>query len=638
VSRLDDELRSVLRATVQRPGDEDATFRTLARRRQWRATARTLGTGGTAVVVVAGMVGSLVLLGRGLQPGAPRQGVVAFVRVLRSCPGLPNVPGPDPEVFAVDLASGAEYGLQVHEHLTKERFRAERWPDFSPDGTRYVWVDQFQGDLYVTDVAGGDVTRLTQGLRVEHPEFSPDGSRIAFDAAPADPREGASSIYVIGAEGAGLQRLPGQGGFSPTWSPDGRSIAFASTDAAGETSFFEVDADGSDLREVYRAPADVAIYGGEWSPDGERFVGDAVVNSNRDVYVVDVADRSIERLTTDPASDREPSWSPDGSMIAFATGRWDTGPGAGGTEIAVMDSDGSNVRRVTDNCWDDEEPVWISNPASVLSQPTWSPPPPPELGKPHAAPSGSILYSATSHGVSDVYALDPATGESVRVTADLAEQLAPVWSPDHSQIAFAGDNEEPGNLDVYVMSADGTDLTRLTSTPEDEGRLAWSPDGREIGYQRSDGVWVMNAEGSHPHLVVPASGVGGFGVSWSPDGRRIAFAEGSDLFVTNADGTDLSRVTSGVVAFGPRWSPDGDRILFTCDRDICTVAPDGSDLVDLTRGTRDSYERDADWSPDGTRVVFGSARSDGTSGVYLMDADGSNVQLLGGEWAAEPDW
>ena len=132
MSRLDDELRRALRATVREPADEDTLFRSLARRRRRRAAARTIGTGGTALVVVSATFGSLVLLGRGLLPASELHGVVGFVRVLRSCPGLPNVPGPDPEVFAVDLASGAEHGLQVHEHLTKERFRAERWPDFSP--------------------------------------------------------------------------------------------------------------------------------------------------------------------------------------------------------------------------------------------------------------------------------------------------------------------------------------------------------------------------------------------------------------------------------------------------------------------------------------------------------------------------
>jgi WD40 repeat protein len=89
------------------------------------------------------------------------------------------------------------------------------------------------------------------------------------------------------------------------------------------------------------------------SPDGDRFVFSALRDGNRDLFLIDADGSNEVRLTDDPADDRQPAWSPDGSRIAFASGR------SGDWEIWVMDADGSNPRQLTDHQGFDADPRWV---------------------------------------------------------------------------------------------------------------------------------------------------------------------------------------------------------------------------------------------------------------------------------------
>lgn len=150
-------------------------------------------------------------------------------------------------------------------------------------------------------------------------------------------------------------------------------------------------------------------------------------------------------------------------------------------------------------------------------------------------------------------------------------------SPDGSQVAFTGRGDD-GNLDIYVMNADGSGVTRLTTDGATEQFPQWSPDGRTIAYGRvsakatgdvqfdgSADVWTVPAAGGSPTQITASPGMDN-APSFSPDGQTIAYMSANDgLRLIDADGTN-ARTLSGMWRSGgytPRFSPDGRTIAVT---------------------------------------------------------------------------
>jgi Tol biopolymer transport system component len=193
-------------------------------------------------------------------------------------------------------------------------------------------------------------------------------------------------------------------------------------------------------------------------------------------------------------------------------------------------------------------------------------------------------------------------------------QTDPAWSPDGTQLAFASARE--GSYDIYVMNADGTGTTRLTSSNANDQGPTWSPDGSRIAFSRSrDGghVWVMNADGTGARRLTDDLAEEGE-PAWSPDGRWIAYthrASGSDareIWVSRPDGTGRRSLTNlRVQSYAPAWAPDSRRLAFSANRDsarydIYTVGIDGKDVQRPVRSTEDAFE--PAWSPDGSEIAF----------------------------------
>ena len=177
---------------------------------------------------------------------------------------------------------------------------------------------------------------------------------------------------------------------------------------------------------------------------------------------------------------------------------------------------------------------------------------------------------------------------------------------------------------------------------------AWSPDGSKIAFlhgtfTRYDGltadVAVMNADGSGRHDITPRNGLSGAtSLRWSPDGTKIAYDGSADqqIWVTAADGSVLSKLTQG---YSPAWSPDGTKIAFVRadsgnnTSGLFLMNVDGSDVQELASFNQPTL-RDLAWSPDGTRIAFSLGGV-----VQMMNADGSDLHLLGNAVAGdEPAW
>jgi hypothetical protein len=252
---------------------------------------------------------------------------------------------------------------------------------------------------------------------------------------------------------------------------------------------------------------------------------------NQEIYVMNADGSDQTRLTEDDAIDAAPAWSPDGRRIAFASSR------GGGVDIYLMNADGTDPTRLTN----------MMTRGLGARIPAWS-------------PDGRKIAFATALQP-DIYVIN-VDGTGLRsLTTSPATDDQPAWSPDGSKIAFQSNRD--GNLEIYVMNADGAQPVRLTFNQARDLSPDWSPDGRRIAFASDrDGdqeIYVMNADGSAPVRLTFNPGEDGR-PGWSPDGGRIVFHRRVlghlQVFTMNADGTEQTRLTEpSLVAFNgfPSW-------------------------------------------------------------------------------------
>jgi Tol biopolymer transport system component len=224
---------------------------------------------------------------------------------------------------------------------------------------------------------------------------------------------------------------------------------------------------------------------------------------------------------------------------------------------------------------------------------------------------------------------------------DYESDRLPVWSPDGRTLAFEGYDD--GDYTAYVVGADGSrERSLLPGEVEAPGGFAgpsWSGDGRTIALTNvhEGAVYVIRPDGRGGQVLARMEGADAvWGVAWSPDGRRIAFIRDSFLWVMNADGTrprmlvDEEVDNPGARASDFAWSPDGRTIAFAQrddpDWEIYVVDAEGRGLRKLTDNDG-ADDLEPVWSPDGRAIAFTSTR-DGNSEIYVMDADGSDQRTL----------
>ena len=245
------------------------------------------------------------------------------------------------DIFSMDVKGKNLVQLTEHE-------KSDEDPACSPDGRRIVFRSErdFKPDLYVMDRDGNNVIRLTNDNDFEsRPSWSPDGTRIAFSAFRF--LVGNSEIYVMDAEGNDPINLTKHemDDSRPSWSPDGSAIAFSSKPAAviaaAAFNIFVMNADGKARRNLTGDTNLTNSGSPTWSPDGKKIAFSAQHNHIYGIYVMTAEGKKLEMLSDGEGNNRRPAYSPDGTKIAFDSDR------EGSSNLYLMDTNGRNVVKLT---------------------------------------------------------------------------------------------------------------------------------------------------------------------------------------------------------------------------------------------------------------------------------------------------
>ena len=276
------------------------------------------------------------------------------------------------------------------------------------------------------------------------PEIGGGAGQIVFDSERGgDYRD----LYLMNSDGYDVSRLTrgDANSFAGPWSPDGQRIVYTSyAGGATETYLAVINADGSD-QTTLSAPSGSDEGFPDWSPDGSQIAFTSRRDGNNEIYLMNADGSNPVRLTDQPSDDFAPSWSPEGTQIVFVS---DRDGAAGVTDLYIMNADGSGVTRLMDDAFLNYAPDW--------------------------SPDGlKIAFRSDRDGESDIYVINVDGSAETRLTEDPAYDWAPQWSPDGSYIAFQTNRD--GNFEIYRMAADGSDPVNLTNDPSDDQMPFWRP-------------------------------------------------------------------------------------------------------------------------------------------------------------------
>jgi TolB protein len=231
-------------------------------------------------------------------------------------------------------------------------------PSISPDGKKLVYAAMIAGkeQLFTMNLDGSGSAQITHDpTNHNNPIWSPDDRKIVYSSE----NNGEEAVYTIDAIGGGEERITPddhQKYIHPDWSPDGAKIIYCSTDdlhppLKNTSNIYTIDLKTRNVTMLVTGGTNTYA---SWSPDGQKIVFRKIIGDemNSEVYIANSDGSDLRNLTNNPAFDGWPAWSPDGAQIAFASNR------EGNYRIFLMNVDGSNVRMLASTEGRATEPRW----------------------------------------------------------------------------------------------------------------------------------------------------------------------------------------------------------------------------------------------------------------------------------------
>ncbi len=498
---------------------------------------------------------------------------------------LMNRIGPSGSTLFIANADG------TNEHSLFDKSGFDYHPSFSADGKWIVFTSERggagQADIYRVHPDGTGLEQLTNDPALDdQATLSPDGKKLAFVSTRVSRT---ANIWLLDLKSHKIENLTGRanikgdtlkpnGYFRPAWSPDGKSIAFA-----------------SDRNTVWKGHGN----GSGWEHVQELRI-----------YVVKTDGTGLRKISKDSVCSGSPKWSPDGRRVVFyelpVEQTWNARNSflAAKATSQIISVDVNTGERIT-----------------------------------HTSGPGLKLLPQYINKDNIGYLAKAGPNEGIGYTNGVAIKLklrSPSWSPDGRQVVYEKQDWKPRVQNQLLYSWDPNYEYRYTDVFP-----GFASDGKLVITEKNDNssIAVLDADGSNKKRIYNADGGAAFYPNWSPDGQWVVFGyggylqsrktQGAKIMMVKRDGTELKDLTDGEPNAGfPSFSVDGKKIVYR----VFGAKDYGLRIMNIAdrsvKVLTTDYDNLPDWSPDGKKILFTRKHDGNNFDIFTIDPDGNNLTQL----------
>jgi Tol biopolymer transport system component len=462
---------------------------------------------------------------------------------------------------------------------------------FSVDGKWIIFTSERNGlgqaDIYRVHQDGTGLEQLTNDPAFDdQAALSPDGKTLAFVSSRENKT---ANIWLMNMQTRSFQNLTYQKGIKgdpmkpnaflrPTWSPDGKWLAFASDRNT------------------------------EWKGHGNGSGWEHVQELH--VYLIKPDGTGLRNISQDGVCSGSPKWSPDGKRVVFYemsvedtwNARTSFGAARATSQIVSVDINTGEKKVHTEGVGLKLLPQYVS-----------------------ADNIGFLAKAGANEGIGYT------DGKTIK-----KKLRSPSWSLDGSKVIYEKQDWKPKIQNQLLYSWDANYEYRYTDVFP-----SFSTDGKLLITEKDDNssIAFMDADGNNRKRIFNAETGEAFSPSWSPDGQWVAFGYGgyfqnrktkaAKLMIVKRDGTGLKDLTNGTPNAGfPSWSPDGKRIVYRIwskeEGGLRIMNVEDSSVQILTK----EYDNVPYWSPDGTKILFTRKHDDNNFEIFTIKPDGTDLKQL----------